>query len=50
MGTQGVLRAVFTALERRARYVPWGEVAQWDGEMVLLRCNEATLPRLSDIV
>ncbi len=45
-----LLRVVFAALERRARYVPWGEVAQWDGKMVLLHCNEATLPRLSDIV
>jgi hypothetical protein len=29
-----LLRAIFSALERRARYVEWDDVATWDGTTV----------------
>ncbi len=29
-----LLRGIFTALERRARYVPWDDVVEWDGNTV----------------
>jgi hypothetical protein len=29
-----LLRAIFAAFERRAKYVPWDAVASWDGEVV----------------
>jgi hypothetical protein len=29
-----LLRVIFTALERRAYYVPWHDVATWDGDTV----------------
>jgi hypothetical protein len=29
-----LLRVIFTALERRARYVPWDDVVEWDGTTV----------------
>src|SRR5436305_8769256 len=38
-----LLRAMFSALERRARYVPWDDVATWDGEVVRLRVRGGDL-------
>ncbi len=29
-----LLRIIFAALERRARYVPWDDVVAWDGRTV----------------
>ena len=42
-----VLRTIFSALERRARYVEWEDVAAWDGGTVRLtkrRDELGTLP------
>lgn len=41
------LRVLFAALERRARFVTWDQVASWDGATVVLSCPLADLPRLS---
>jgi hypothetical protein len=32
-----LLKAIFGRLERRARFVPWEQVADWDGSTVQLR-------------
>lgn len=44
-----VLKALFGALERRARFVPWAEVTAWDGTRVVLGCRASALPRLADM-
>lgn len=36
-------------LERRARYVAWADVDQWDGDVVRLRARADDLPRLTDV-
>jgi hypothetical protein len=43
-----LLKAIFAGLERRAHFVPWDEVADWDGSTVRLRCRTRDLPRVSD--
>lgn len=45
-----LLRWAAGALERRARFVPWDEVAAWEGGEVRLRCPADALPSLTDIV
>ena len=40
------LRALFTALERRAVVVPWGQVVSADDGPLRLRCTAAQLPGL----
>jgi hypothetical protein len=44
-----LLKAVFGALERDARFVRWELVDRWDGERVVLRCTQADVPRVSDV-
>jgi hypothetical protein len=44
-----VLKAIFGALERRARFAPWKEVARWDGSVVHLRCRAADLPTVHEV-
>ena len=44
-----LLKRLFMALERRARFAPWDEVDRWDGERVTLRCPVAALPHLTDV-
>jgi hypothetical protein len=43
-----LLKAIFGALEARARFVAWDHVADWDGATVRLRCRVADLPGLRD--
>lgn len=44
-----LLKKAATALERRARYVPWDQVEHCDGEAVRLRCAAGDLATLSDV-
>jgi hypothetical protein len=44
-----LLKRIFRWLERRARYVQWSHVAEWDGETVRLSCLEAELPTLHEL-
>lgn len=50
-GVQGpfVLRALFAALERRARYVPWSDVATCDGDIVTLHRTAGELRSIADV-
>jgi hypothetical protein len=50
-GVQGpaLLKAVFGALERRARYVPWAEVVSCEGGEVVLRCEAGHLRPITDV-
>ena len=32
-----LLRIIFSALDRRSRYIPWDDVAEWDGRTVRTR-------------
>jgi hypothetical protein len=43
-----LLKTIFGALERRARFAAWDLVAGWDGERVVLTCSEADLPSVSE--
>ena len=43
------LRALFTALDRRARVVPWGQVVVADDGPLRLRCTVAQLQGLEDV-
>lgn len=45
-----LVKALAQAVERRTRFVPWGDVEAWDGRHVRLRCREADLRRLAEIV
>ena len=38
-----LLRVIFTALERRARYVQWDDVETWDGSVVRVTKPRAEL-------
>jgi hypothetical protein len=40
-----LLRAIFSALERRARFIPWDAVQSWDGRVVRV----ATGPGSTDV-
>lgn len=40
---------IFRALEARARYVPWAEVASRTEDQITLRCPVADLARIPDI-
>jgi len=44
-----LLRALFTALERRAHYAAWEQVASHGEGTVQLRCPVSDLPRLHDL-
>ena len=44
-----VLRALFTALERRARYVPWSDVVTCEGETVTLRRTADELRSIAEM-
>ena len=44
-----LLKLVLGALERRARFVAWDEVASWDGHTVALRGPGSAVPRISDV-
>jgi hypothetical protein len=41
-----LLRVIFSTLERRARYVKWEDVAQWDGTTVRITKRRAELDAL----
>jgi hypothetical protein len=41
-----LLNALFTRLARRARFVPWDQVASWEGGRVELRVPAGDLPGL----
>jgi hypothetical protein len=43
-----LLKLVFGAIDRRAHYVPWDDVASWDGSTVTLRRSERDLDRVRD--
>jgi hypothetical protein len=43
-----LLRAVFSALERRAAYVDWDDVESWDGNTVHVGRRRDELDRLND--
>jgi hypothetical protein len=43
-----LLKAIFGALERRAKYVPWEHVEAWTGTTVRLDCPSADLPTVRD--
>jgi hypothetical protein len=36
-------------LERRARYVAWDEIDEWDGEVVRLRIPTERVRRVADV-
>jgi hypothetical protein len=44
-----LLKALFGALERRAHYIPWHQVAEWDGSQVRLPCCADEVPRVRDV-
>jgi hypothetical protein len=44
-----LLKAIFGALERRARFAPWKEVEHWDGTVVRLRCRASDLPSVHEV-
>ncbi|MDQ1374192.1 MAG: hypothetical protein QOJ09_1530 [Actinomycetota bacterium] len=44
-----LLKALFTWLERRARYVPWDDVTSWEDDIVHLRTSTDLFPRLTDV-
>ena len=44
-----LLKALFGALERRAHFIPWNQVADWDGSQLRLRCRADDVPRVRDI-
>jgi hypothetical protein len=44
-----LLGRIFRALEGRARYVPWPDVAERTGDRITLRCAAADLARVPDI-
>ena len=50
-GVQGpaLLRKLFVALERRARFASWDDVSGWEDGTVRLRCPVSNLPRLTDV-
>jgi len=41
-----LLKLLFTAMQARARYVPWQEVHRWDGTTVTLLRRGVELPRM----
>jgi hypothetical protein len=43
------LKALFGALERRAHFIPWHQVSEWDGSRVRLRCRADEVPRVRDV-
>lgn len=43
-----LLKRIFTAFERRARFVAWEQVREWDGGAVRLHVRSDDLPRLTD--
>jgi hypothetical protein len=43
-----LLEAIFARLERRARFVPWELVAEWDGSVVRLRRPAADVPTVHE--
>lgn len=44
-----LLKAMFGALERRAYFVPWQQVAAHEGNKVTLRCRADELDTLADV-
>jgi hypothetical protein len=44
-----LLKVLFGALEGRAYFIPWHEIAEWDGSQVRLRCRAAEVPRVKDV-
>jgi hypothetical protein len=44
-----LLRKLFVAIERRARYVDWQSVEYWQGDAVRLRVRAADVPRVTDV-
>lgn len=43
-----LLKAIFATLERRARFVPWELVGEWDGSTVRLRRPASDLPTVHE--
>jgi hypothetical protein len=43
-----LLKALLGALERRGRFIPWSQVAEWDGSTVRLHCRAADLATLAE--
>jgi hypothetical protein len=43
-----LLKALFATLERRARFVPWELVAEWDGSTVRLHRSFADIPTVHE--
>jgi hypothetical protein len=43
-----LLKAIFGTLERRARFVPWDQVAHWEGSTVQLRVPGSDVPTLPE--
>src|SRR5262245_54016803 len=43
-----LLKALFGALERRARLIPWHRVADWDGSTIRVDCRVADLATLAE--
>jgi hypothetical protein len=44
-----LLKAIFGAIERRGRFVPWAQVQNWDGNRVELVCRADELPSVHDV-
>jgi hypothetical protein len=44
-----LLKTIFGALERRARFVPWEQVEEWAGSTVRLRCRSADVSTVSEV-
>jgi hypothetical protein len=44
-----LLAKIFGALERRAAFVPWGEVDRWEGDRVVLRGRASDLPTVAEV-
>jgi hypothetical protein len=49
VGGPALLKAIFGAVERRARFVPWELVAEWDGSTVRLRAPASAVPTVHDV-
>jgi hypothetical protein len=43
-----LLKAIFATLERRAHFVPWELVAEWDGSTVRLRQPSSGVPTVRE--
>jgi hypothetical protein len=44
-----LLKAIFARLERRAHFVPWELVADWDGSTVRLRALASDVPTVHEV-